>query len=77
MLYVEVFIDVLLILFGLFMGICSMAGLSCSGKDKAVNDAYHLGYEMGRKAELEKIEEALRIVKEVEKECAEGEEWED
>lgn len=66
MLWAEVLIDVLLILFGLLMGICSMAGLSCSGKDKAVNDAYHLGYEMGRKAEKERISNAIdEIVEEM------------
>lgn len=55
MLWVELLFDVLLILFGLLMGIGIMAGLSSSGKDKAVNDAYHLGYEMGRKAEKENM----------------------
>ena len=52
--WVDIFAYCVMFLFGYALGVCSMAGMTCSGKEKAVNDAYRLGYEMGRKAEQEK-----------------------
>lgn len=52
--YIGLIVDIGLIIFGFFLGLGSMALFSVSGKDDAVSEAYHAGYEMGRKAEREK-----------------------
>jgi len=57
--YIGLIIDIGLIIFGYLLGIGTMALFASSGREDAVSEAYYAGYEMGRKAERERINEKL------------------
>ena len=55
MFWAELIIDILLILFGFLIGAGTMAGFQLNNQRNEVSESYLMGYEMGRKAEYERI----------------------
>lgn len=53
MFWVELIIDILIGLFFFLVGAGTMAAFQLNNQRNEVSEAYHLGYEMGRRAERE------------------------